>query len=188
MQLILCLCAQVHSVEQSSGEAEPRAEGGARDEPLSESQSDPAAGPVGRGGAQRKGERWVRSTITGVNVNCEYIMHIVFCSIWVRQTQCKNSVAPVLSRDFSYFHTLIFTCVWSKMFSYAAAPAGWDAQNTAQYSNVIRFILSDTDPLKSTRIHPETQLNFYYLFIYIAPHIHTKMQPKHIEKLKRDRK
>ena len=55
--LSVCVCAQVHSVEQSSGEAEPRAEGGAGDEPLSESQSDAAAGPAGRGGAQRKRER-----------------------------------------------------------------------------------------------------------------------------------
>lgn len=52
-----CLYVQVHSAEQSSGEAEPRAEGGAGDEPLSESQSGAAAGPAGGGGAQRKRER-----------------------------------------------------------------------------------------------------------------------------------
>lgn len=56
-QLILCLYVQVHSAQQSSGEAEPRAEGGAGDEPLSESQSDAAAGPAGRGGTQRERER-----------------------------------------------------------------------------------------------------------------------------------
>lgn len=51
------VCVQVHSAEQPSAEAEPGAEGGAGDEPLPESQPNPAAVPAGRGGAPRKRER-----------------------------------------------------------------------------------------------------------------------------------
>lgn len=50
----------MHSVEQSSGEAEPRADGGAGDEPLSESQSGTAAGTAVRGGTQSKRKRYVK--------------------------------------------------------------------------------------------------------------------------------
>ena len=54
---VVCLCLQVHSAQQSGGEAESGAEGGAGDEPLPESQSGAAAVPAGRGGTQRKRDR-----------------------------------------------------------------------------------------------------------------------------------